>query len=280
MGFYRFARAAWVVLAFAACDAETGSGGAEADGPLASVASPAVEWTFDACQVDSAWTYPPANDASAGEWVTMTPRQEATGGCSARLDFTEDGASIAFDPQGVAGKGYGYSLRVLFPTCPDGQTCVGSFVFASKKETGDYDSETIWRYEIRAVLKGGKVTVQALGYRESPYGGEDLEKVEVACAEGLVTSDVWTDLALAVDRAAGVLSLWVDGELQGKKAFSLKTFEVIDRFAVRGEAWVPTADQGPGSVSAPLFSPYTLYVDDVRLYAFTAAQLAELASAP
>ena len=260
-----------------ACQPTGGSEPTVQADPLERLIEPAASWRFDDCKVDEAWVYAPSGTAGADAWTNMTPEPVEGGGCVARLDFKEDGASVAIDPSGVAGDGYGLSVRARFPHCGDGQTCIWTASLASR-ETEAFDSEKIWKYEVRVVSSKGATNVRALGYRESSWGGDDLEKVTVSAPTGLVSAETWTTFAIVVDRLGGSLSLWVDGQKVGTTAFEQKTFETIDRFAFRGEAWIPSADSTEDEVTFGQYVPSYVVVDEASLYALGAAQLEKLSA--
>ena len=159
----RFARAVWVVLALAGCDAEKGPGGVEAEGPLASIASPVVEWTFDACVADPAWTSGPHGDPAAERWVTMTPLQDTPSGCGARLEFKDSVAAVGFEPVGVKGQGYGMSFRVRFPSVDYGVSDVTTRwrLALMSQETGEGDPDKLWQYAVDATLQEARQALVA-----------------------------------------------------------------------------------------------------------------------
>jgi len=179
---------------------------------------------------------------------------------------------------GVAGDGYGLSLKARFPKCPEGLQCRWVFALASR-EDGEPKSTKLWRYTIEAETINGVTTVEAFGRRESGFGGDDLPKLIVKATEGSVVPDEWHSLALAVNRVKRVMTFWVDGIGQGSAGFDDETFDHIDRLGVFAQAEVPlevtTQPDVPG-LGDESWLPATVYVDDVRLYAFSAAQLDEL----
>lgn len=256
----------------------------EAVSPLVALMSPLVEWTFDDCEHDAAWTYSTvdSSDASPTDWATMATEVASESGCIARLEFVREGASVAIDPQGFKGDGFGLSLQAMFPKYTEGiddVTCTWTFALASK-EPGDGDSEKIWKYAVEFSLEDGVLTLQASGYRESPWGGVDLDRVTVKAPAESVKPGEWYELALVVDRTKGTMSLWVDGEEKGNASFTYKTFDHIDRFSVKGEAWRPeTFSVVPGAPGEDgnRYRSTQLFVDNVRLYALDAAQLVQLA---
>jgi hypothetical protein len=279
-GWLKTARVAMIsLLSILASCAQTATARLDKSNPLESITSPVAAWDFDDCEADPEWTYKVEAEGSAENWVSMTPIGTPMSGCAALLKFGVEGASVAIDPEGVKGEGYGLSLRAKFNKhgeAIDDVTTTWTFALAST-ETGEGDPEKLWKYAIEAVLSGGVLKLGAYGYRESPWGGVDLPKVEVATPPGAMSLDQWYALSMVVDRTAGTLSLWVDGEKQGLAAFDYKTFDSVDRFSIRSEALRPLSYVVKEGEDGGRYRPSELYVDNVGLYSLGATELKSLA---